>query len=93
MLERIVKSLFWIVGGYKLYVAGSKFIAEQLQKAYSSGGIREFDYEFMSNVYSQPVTILFVKKEDLPAPLGPSNPITSPLLIEKETSCTTVRDL
>ena len=68
MLERIVKSLFWIVGGYKLYVAGSKFIAEQLQKAYSSGGIREFDYEFMSDVYSQPVTILFVKKEDLPAP-------------------------
>ncbi len=68
ILERIVKSLFWIVGGYKLYVAGSKYIAEELQKAYCKGGTREFDYDFMSGVYEQPVTILLVKKEELPTP-------------------------
>ena len=43
-VERIVKSLLWIVGGYKIYVAGSKVLAEKLKAAYSDNGIRAFDY-------------------------------------------------
>ncbi|MFA6611854.1 MAG: ROK family protein [Bacilli bacterium] len=68
MMERIIKSLIWIVGGYKIYVSGSKRIYEQLQKAYCIGGLREFDATFMSEVYEQPFTVFYVDIKDLPAP-------------------------
>ncbi|HKM29148.1 MAG TPA: ROK family protein [Bacilli bacterium] len=68
ILERILKSLLWIVGGYKIYVSGSKNVYTQLQKTYCQGGIREFDFDFMSVVYEKPFEIIYVEKKDLPAP-------------------------
>ena len=68
ILERIIKSLLWIVGGVHIYVSGSKFIYEQLKKAYCKGGVREFDFTFMSGVYEQPFEVFYVDKKDLPAP-------------------------
>lgn len=45
--ERLVKSVLWVVGGYKIYVAGSRKIFERLQKAYTPEGERAFDADFM----------------------------------------------
>lgn len=51
--ERLVKSLLWIKGGWKIVLGGSPGVGEKLQKAYAPGGIREFDAEFMSRVYEK----------------------------------------
>lgn len=58
--ERIVKTLLWIYGGYKVTVAGSKKIYEGLHAAYRQGGAREFDANFMSRVYEKPFEVLYV---------------------------------
>lgn len=58
IVERIVKSLLWIVGGYKIYIHGSKELTKRLKKAYSETGLRSFDYNFMSRVYENKVQII-----------------------------------
>lgn len=65
-VERIVKSLLWIVGGYKIYVAGSKVLAEKLKAAYSDNGIRAFDYNFMSKVYENKVQVIECSYDEIP---------------------------
>ena len=65
--ERIVKTLLWLYGGYKVTVAGSKKIYEGLKAAYQTGGTREFDANFMARVYEKPFEVLYVAKaEDAP---------------------------
>ena len=46
--ERMAKTILWVVGGFKISVAGSKSIYEYLKKAYTMDGLRAFDVEFMS---------------------------------------------
>ena len=50
-VERIVKSLLWVAGGYKIVIAGSEVIGNKIKNAYSKGGLREFDVNFMERVY------------------------------------------
>lgn len=65
--ERIVKTLLWLYGGYKVTVAGSKKIYEGLAAAYTQGGAREFDANFMARVYEKPFEVLYVEQaEDAP---------------------------
>ena len=59
--ERIVKTLLWLYGGYKVTIAGSKKIYEGLAAAYQKGGAREFDVNFMSRVYEKPFEVLYVE--------------------------------
>ncbi len=65
-IERIVKTLVWMVGGYKLYIAGSKYIANKLSEAYSKTGSRAFDYDFMSNVYENEFQVIACEKDEVP---------------------------
>ena len=51
MIERIVKSMLWVVGGFKFYFKGSKYIYERIKADYSKDGARAFDADFMANVY------------------------------------------
>lgn len=51
VVERIVKTLLWVKGGYKIIIAGSKLIYEGVAKAYAPDGARAFDNDFMSGVY------------------------------------------
>ena len=60
--ERIVKTLLWLYGGYKVTVAGSKYIYEHLKAAYRDGGAREFDADFMARVYEKPFEVLYVEE-------------------------------
>ena len=55
IVERIIKTLLWAKGGYKVYVAGSKYIYERIAADYSIGGAREFDFNFMARVYAQTI--------------------------------------
>ena len=75
-VERIVKSLLWMRGGYKVIIAGSKVIADKIKADYSKGGAREFDSIFMSEVYEAPFEVINVPFEKAPvanetaAPVG-----------------------
>lgn len=59
LLERIVKSLLWIRGGYKIEIAGCRALYEYLKKAYAPGGLRAFDADFMAGVYEKPFEVLW----------------------------------
>ena len=75
-VERIVKTLLWTRGGYKIIIAGSKVIADRIKADYSVGGYRDFDRDFMSGVYEAPFEVVHVPFEEAPvnkesaAPVG-----------------------
>lgn len=64
--ERLVKSLLWVAGGYKVYVSGDDYVAEEIAGMYKKGGAREFDADFMSKVYEAPFEVLNVPADQLP---------------------------
>ena len=51
IVERIIKSILWVVGGYKIYIAGAHDIYEKIASFYTDKGLRDFDYHFMERVY------------------------------------------
>ena len=46
-VERIVKSMLWVAGGFKIIIAGSETVAQRIKEAYVDGGYRDFDLHFM----------------------------------------------
>ena len=68
VIERVVKTLLWIKGGYKIVISGSKVICDAIAEAYKVGGARDFDNDFMSGVYERPFEVEYIEKaEDAPA--------------------------
>ena len=67
IVERLIKSILWVVGGFKIYIAGSHYIYSQIASYYTNGGLRDFDYHFMSNVYETEVTVVEATYETIPA--------------------------
>jgi predicted NBD/HSP70 family sugar kinase len=65
-VERLVKSLLWIRGGWKVTVGGPKSIGEFIKSVYSVGGIREFDARFMSSVYERPFEVIITSEDKVP---------------------------
>ncbi len=61
IVERLVKTLLWVHGGYRLTIAGSRSVFERLAQSYQPGGERAFDADFMSRVYEQPFTVDYVE--------------------------------
>ena len=66
-VERIVKTLLWARGGYKIIIAGSKLIADRIRADYAADGIRAFDQKFMSEVYEAPFEVIHVPFDKAPA--------------------------
>lgn len=64
VIERMVKAVLWIAGGYKIYVKGSRVLFERLKKAYSKSGNRAFDNDFMATCYLKEFQVEYV--ENLP---------------------------
>ena len=59
LLERIVKSLLWMRGGFRIKLSGSKALYRVLKAAYTPEGARSFDAEFMAGVYEQPFEVTY----------------------------------
>ena len=74
-VERIVKSLLWIAGGYKIVIAGSAVIGAKIRDAYRDGGLRDFDVHFIERVYEQPFTVDICALEDAPHDLSSAAPV------------------
>ena len=66
MAERIAKTILWVCGGYKISIAGSKYIYENLKAAYAKEGARAFDEDFMSGVYEKPFEVVWLEENEIP---------------------------
>ena len=66
IVERLIKSILWIVGGYKIYIKGSHYLFTRIHDDYLVNGNRKFDSDFMANVYEKPFEV--VEVEELPEP-------------------------
>lgn len=64
LIDRLVKSLLWVHGGYHIQVSGSKAVYQHLKDAYRAGGKRAFDAGFMGDVYQKPFTVSLVDNPD-----------------------------
>jgi len=66
ILERYIKSILWLVGGFRIYIAGSHKVFENIKSYYTPGGLRDFDYDFMSTCYERPVEVIESTFDNIP---------------------------
>lgn len=73
-VERLVKSMLWLYGGWKIFVCGDEGIYEHVKAQYSADGARHFDFDFMSDVYERSFEVVFCgrlpEEKISPAPVG-----------------------
>lgn len=72
IVERLIKTILWVVGGYRIYIAGSHRVYLAMKDYYRKGGLREFDYEFWSTTFEREVEIVEVSPEDAPREVASS---------------------
>ena len=66
IVERIIKSILWVVGGYKIYICGDEYIYNKIKKDYSFNGKRAFDVDFMQSVYETNFEVVQTSEQDFP---------------------------
>ena len=64
-IERLVKTLLWMKGGFRIYIRGDGDMAAYLRTLYCDGGRQAFDWDYMAHVFEHPFEILTV--DELPA--------------------------
>ena len=65
--ERLAKTILWVVGGFKISVAGSKSVYEYLKTAYTAKGLRAFDAKIMGEIYEKPFEVEWLEEDEIPA--------------------------
>jgi len=73
--ERLVKSLLWMRGGYKVIVGGPPEIGEYIKKAYSRRGARAFDAGLMSTAYDKKFTVEITAPDAVPSAIEKTRPL------------------
>ncbi len=74
-IERIVKALLWVAGGYKIVIAGSAPVGEKIKAAYTYGGLRDFDVRFMERVYEEKFSVEITSLKNAPKDKSAAAPI------------------
>ena len=74
-IERMVKALLWVAGGYKVIIAGSDVIGNKIKEAYTDGGLRDFDVHFMERVYERPFEVEVRSIENAPVDISGAAPV------------------
>ena len=73
-IERIVKTILWMKGGFKVYVSGDEGTCEYLKSVYYAGGQQEFDWDYMASVFEHPFEVVLVDEipqaKDAPKAIG-----------------------
>ena len=73
-INRIVKTLLWMKGGFRVYVQGDEKIYEYLNKAFSKGGEQDFDYGYFSDIFETPFEVIMTdnvpESKDAPKKVG-----------------------
>ena len=66
IVERLIKCILWVVGGFRIYIAGSHIVYNNIKKYYSNGGLRDFDYHFMSTVFEKEMEVIECNYNNIP---------------------------
>ena len=56
-IERLVKTLLWMKGGFRVLVCGDDEICAWLKSVYCDGGQQAFDADFMAKVFERPFEV------------------------------------
>lgn len=67
-ISRLVQTLLWLKGGWRVRVAGPDYIVRYLQRIYAPDGTGAFDADFMSRIYLKDFVVESVKAEGFPQP-------------------------
>ncbi len=65
-VERFVKSLLWIQGGFKISISGPKYIYEHIKNCYKYDGTRDFDIRFLERAYKKKIEVEYKEKDKIP---------------------------
>jgi len=66
-VERLVKSLIWLKGAWRVYVGGPAEIGEAIRKCYSALGSRSFDQQFLGElIYEKKFEVISCSPEAVP---------------------------
>jgi len=74
-VERLVKTLLWQRGGWKIIIGGPHSVGEYIRKAYSESGFRKFDVQIMSRVYERDFTVETIDFDSIDDSFGDIRPI------------------
>ena len=72
-VERLLKTLLWCAGGYKVHIAGDKSVYEYIMNCYTREGLRAFDVDFWETTYENKFEVLFHELADMPE--AKNNPV------------------
>jgi predicted NBD/HSP70 family sugar kinase len=65
--ERLLKTLIWQFGGWRVYVGGPREVADYIRKVYAADGLRAFDRHFMGElVYEKPFEVVECLPDEVP---------------------------
>ena len=59
-IERLVKTILWMKGGFRIMVCDDEGICRYLKDTYCESGRQAFDADFMANVFEHPFEVLSV---------------------------------
>ena len=72
-IDRMVKTMLWLQGGFKVYI-NDKAMYDYLCSVYCKGGAREFDWDFMANIYEHDFEVVYTdnvpEAKDAPIKMG-----------------------
>ena len=57
-IERLVKSILWVAGGFRIIIAGSEKVGKYIKDCYTAKGLRAFDVNFFETVYERPFEVV-----------------------------------
>lgn len=58
-IDRLVKTLLWMKGGFRVYVCGSEEIYTYLkEELYCAGGKQDFDFHYFAEVFEHPFEVV-----------------------------------
>ena len=64
--ERLIKTILWCAGGWKVMLSGDHAVYEYIRDAYTKDGLRAFDVDFWSTTYERPFEVEERAIEDMP---------------------------
>ena len=67
-VERIIKTMLWLYGGFRVYISGDREICAKMQQIYCPGGQQAFDFDYMANVFEHPFEVVYC--DQIPAEKG-----------------------
>lgn len=74
-LERLIKSLLWIKGGWKITFGGPQSLGSYIKDVFSKTGSRQFDVKFMSRIYEKEFLVEIKNIKDVPQTIETSKPL------------------